>query len=46
VLSSDFGAGRAFGAGGTPLAVLTDADGQVASELAAGAGPILALAQG
>jgi thiol-disulfide isomerase/thioredoxin len=37
-------AASAFGAGGTPMAVLLDAKGQVASEVAAGAQAVLALA--
>ena len=36
--------GRLFGAAGTPMAVLVDAEGKVASELAAGAPAVLALA--
>lgn len=36
--------GRLFGASGTPMAVLVDADGRVASELAAGAPAVLDLA--
>jgi peroxiredoxin/uncharacterized membrane protein YphA (DoxX/SURF4 family) len=36
--------GRLFGATGTPMAVLVDAEGKVASELAAGAPAVLALA--
>jgi hypothetical protein len=34
-----------FGAGGTPMAVLVDAEGKIASELAAGAPAVLALAE-
>ena len=37
-------AGTAFGAAGTPMAVLVDRDGRVASPLAAGAAAVLALA--
>jgi peroxiredoxin len=37
--------GRLFGASGTPMAVLMDAEGKVASELAAGAPAVLALAR-
>ena len=37
-------AASAFGAGGTPMAVLLNARGQVASEIAAGAEAVLALA--
>lgn len=36
--------GRLFGANGTPMAVLVDAQGNIASELAAGAPAVLALA--
>jgi hypothetical protein len=36
--------GRQFGAGGTPMAVLVDAAGKIASELAAGAPAVLELA--
>jgi peroxiredoxin/uncharacterized membrane protein YphA (DoxX/SURF4 family) len=36
--------GRQFGANGTPMAVLVDAAGKIASELAAGAPAVLALA--
>jgi hypothetical protein len=36
----------AFGAGGTPMAVLVDAHGKLASELAVGAPAVLALARG
>ena len=36
--------GRQFGAGGTPMAVLIDAEGKIASELAAGAPAVLELA--
>ena len=36
--------GRLFGATGTPMAVLIDAEGKIASELAAGAPAVLALA--
>jgi peroxiredoxin/uncharacterized membrane protein YphA (DoxX/SURF4 family) len=36
--------GRQFGANGTPMAVLVDAEGKIASELAAGAPAVLALA--
>jgi peroxiredoxin/uncharacterized membrane protein YphA (DoxX/SURF4 family) len=36
--------GRQFGAGGTPMAVLVDAEGKIASELAAGAPAVLELA--
>jgi peroxiredoxin len=36
--------GRLYGATGTPMAVLVDAEGKIASELAAGAAAVLALA--
>jgi len=36
----------AFGATGTPMAVLVDAQGRIASEVAAGAQAVLALARG
>ena len=35
---------RTFGANGTPMGVLVDAEGKIASELAAGAPAVLALA--
>ena len=44
--SSGMSVGSQFGAGGTPMAVLVDADGKIASELAAGAPAVLALAKG
>jgi peroxiredoxin len=44
VLDQGFNAGRLFGATGTPMAVLIDAEGRVASEVAAGAPAVLALA--
>jgi peroxiredoxin/uncharacterized membrane protein YphA (DoxX/SURF4 family) len=44
VLDQGFVTGRAFGAGGTPSAVLVDAAGLVASEVAVGAPAVLALA--
>ena len=37
--------GSTFGASGTPMAVLVDAEGRIASELAAGAPAVLALAR-
>ena len=46
VLDQNFQAGSAFGAHGTPMAVLLDAKGQIASEVVAGAEPILALMGG
>jgi hypothetical protein len=36
--------GRLFGATGTPMGVLVDAEGKIASELAVGAPAVLALA--
>ena len=36
--------GSKFGASGTPMAVLVDAEGKIASEVAAGAPAVLALA--
>ena len=44
VLDQGFITGRAFAAGGTPSAVLVDAAGLVASEVAVGAPAVLALA--
>jgi thiol-disulfide isomerase/thioredoxin len=44
VLDQQFATGRAFGAGGTPSAVLVDAEGKVASEVAVGAPAVLELA--
>ena len=38
-------AGRAFGANGTPSAVLIDGEGKIASEVAVGAPSILELAR-
>ncbi len=46
LLDEDFEAGPAFHATGTPMAVLLDADGRVASEVAAGAEGVLSLANG
>ena len=46
VLDSDFAVGTAFEANGTPMAVLVDAEGRVASNLVAGADAVLALASG
>jgi hypothetical protein len=45
VLDQQFAAGRAFGATGTPSAVLVDAEGRVASEVAVGAPAVLELAK-
>jgi thiol-disulfide isomerase/thioredoxin len=44
LLDQQFAAGRAFGASGTPSAVLVDAEGKVASEVAVGAPAVLELA--
>jgi thiol-disulfide isomerase/thioredoxin/uncharacterized membrane protein YphA (DoxX/SURF4 family) len=44
VLDSDFVVGRAFGASGTPSAVLIDERGNIASEVVSGESDILALA--
>jgi peroxiredoxin len=43
VLDQQFAVGRAFGASGTPSAVLVDAEGKVASEVAVGAPAVLEL---
>jgi peroxiredoxin len=43
VLDPSFSAGLAFGAGGTPSAVLIDETGNIASEVAAGSEAVLAL---
>jgi peroxiredoxin len=45
LLDQHFEAGRAFGANGTPMAVLVDATGRIASEVAAGGPAVLALAR-
>jgi protein-disulfide isomerase len=44
VLDQNFSVGNAFGANGTPMAVLVDEEGNIASELVAGAPAVLALA--
>jgi peroxiredoxin len=44
LLDEQFAVGRAFGASGTPSAVLVDAEGKVASEVAVGAPGVLELA--
>jgi thiol-disulfide isomerase/thioredoxin len=44
VLDQQFAVGRAFGAGGTPSAVLLDAEGKIASGVAVGAPAVLELA--
>ena len=43
-LDEGFQTGRRFGAGGTPSAVLVDAQGRIASEVAVGAPSVMALA--
>ncbi len=45
LVDPDFRAGDAFGAGGTPAAVLVGADGRVSSALAVGAADVLSLAR-
>lgn len=45
LLDEDFAAGYEFGVSGTPMALLLDADGRVASGVAAGADAVLTLAQ-
>jgi peroxiredoxin len=45
VLDQQFTVGRAFGASGTPSAVLVDEEGKVASELAVGTAAVLKLAR-
>ncbi len=44
LLDQQFAVGSAFGASGTPSAVLVDEEGKVASEVAVGAPAVLALA--
>jgi peroxiredoxin len=44
VLDQEFAAGRAFGASGTPSAVLVDEQGKIASRVAVGASEVLRLA--
>jgi peroxiredoxin len=44
VLDQNFAVGRAFGASGTPSAVLVDAEGKVASDIAVGSPAVLELA--
>jgi methylamine dehydrogenase accessory protein MauD len=44
VLDQQFSVGRAFGVSGTPSAVLVDAEGKIASEVAVGAQAVLELA--
>jgi peroxiredoxin/uncharacterized membrane protein YphA (DoxX/SURF4 family) len=45
LLDPDFKMAWAFGANGTPMAVIVDEEGQIASEVAAGAEAVLALAR-
>jgi len=45
VLDPQFAVGRAFGAAGTPSAVLVDEEGKIASEVAVGAPAVLELAR-
>lgn len=45
LLDEQFAAGEEFGISGTPMAVLLGADGRVASDVAAGANAVLALAR-
>jgi methylamine dehydrogenase accessory protein MauD len=45
LIDDAFAAGSAFGANGTPMAVLVDADGRIASRVAGGAEAVLALAR-
>jgi peroxiredoxin len=44
VLDQNFAVGRAFGASGTPSAVLVDAEGKVASDIVVGASAVLQMA--
>jgi peroxiredoxin len=44
LLDQGMSVGKQFGAGGTPMAMLVDAEGRIASELAAGAPAVLQLA--
>jgi thiol-disulfide isomerase/thioredoxin len=46
LLDQEFAAGTAFQANGTPMAVLIDADGRIASGVVAGADAVLELARG
>ena len=45
LLDESFEAGSAFGANGTPMAVLVGADGRIASEVVAGAEAVMELAK-
>jgi thiol-disulfide isomerase/thioredoxin len=44
VLDQDFSTGTAFGADGTPMAVIIDAGGRIASDLVSGASAVMGLA--
>jgi predicted transcriptional regulator len=44
ILDQQFAVGRAFGASGTPSAVLVDAEGKIASQVAVGAPAVMELA--
>lgn len=44
LLDAQFAAGARFGAGGTPAAVIVDAEGRIASDVAVGADAVMALA--
>jgi protein-disulfide isomerase len=44
LLDQQFATGRAFGASGTPSAILVDAEGKVASDVAVGAPAVMELA--
>ena len=46
LLDNEFSTGASFGANGTPMAVLVDKRGRIASELAAGGQAVIALARG
>ena len=45
VIDADFEVPQSFGAGGTPMAVLLDAHGRIASDVAAGANAVFTLAR-
>jgi peroxiredoxin/uncharacterized membrane protein YphA (DoxX/SURF4 family) len=46
LIDATFSVGSRYGAAGTPMAVLVDAEGRIASEMAAGAPAVLALLDG
>jgi peroxiredoxin len=46
LIDDEFATGRLFGSGGTPSAVLIDADGNIASSVTIGAAAVFALANG